>query len=318
MGSPASARQPEDGVTHATLAQRVRSRAAATTSVEPASRARVAWRGATVAVALNIGGMTMDLAIARQVPGVPLWPNVASALVGAALLVVVIGRWRRPSVRLGSILYLVNDSAVVMALWFTSRAYAESGRPWIPFQPDKLGMLTSALLAPEAWVAVLSISAHTAMCLIRLATFSVAARSQMVIGEPWATIVIAIFAFVLLGYRLKSLALEREIARAHAEVVTTRAFAKFLLAVRDLANSPLQTIAFAAMTVRQRHPDLDPVMRVVDRALDRLRELDERLRQNEGVIDWSRKDESFDALEELRTRTGRPSAADGEADGGDS
>jgi hypothetical protein len=274
------------------------------------ARARVAWRGTTVAVVLNIVGMIMDLAIAREVPSVPVWPNIASALAGAALLAVVVVWRRRPSVRLGSIIYLLNSSAVVMALSFTSGAYAESGRPWVPFQADKLGMLTSALLAPEGWVAVLSISAHTGSCLIRLATFSAAARSRMVIGEPSATLVIAIFALVLLAYRLKTLALEREIARAHAEVTTTHALMKVLLAVRDLANSPLQTIAFAAMTTRQRHPDLEPVMRLVDRALDRLRELDERLRQHEGAVDWSRTDESFDALdavEELGGRTGRPS-----------
>jgi hypothetical protein len=220
---------------------------------------------------------------------------------------VIVVRRRRPSVRLGSILYLVNASAVVTALSFTSRAYAESGRPWIPFQADKLGMLTSALLAPEAWVAVLSIAAHAGSCLIRLATFSEAARSRMVIGEPSATLVIATFAFVLLAYRQKTLALEREIARAHAEVTTTQALMKLLLAVRDLANSPLQIIAFAAMTTRQRHPDLEPMMRLVDRALDRLRELDERLRQHEGAIDWSRTDESFDAQEELGARPARPS-----------
>jgi hypothetical protein len=253
--------------------------------------------------------MAMDLSIARQVRGVPVWPNVASQLVGAVLLVVLVARWRRPSVRMGSVLYLVNDAAIVMALWVTSRAYAESGRPWIPFQPDKLGMLTSALLAPEAWVGVLSISAHTAAPLLRLAMFSAAARSHMVVGEPGATLAIATFAFVLLGYRLKSLALEREIARAHVEVATTQAFRKLVLAVRDLANTPLQTIAFAAMTMRQRHPDLDPTVRLVDRSLDRLRRLDERLRRHEEGIDWSRTEESFDAVEELDAPASRANAS---------
>ena len=59
--------------------------------------------------------------------------------------------------------FVLNALAIQAALWFTNQAYAESGRPWTPFQPAKLGMLTVSLLAPEPWVGLLCIGTPIAL-----------------------------------------------------------------------------------------------------------------------------------------------------------
>src|SRR5262245_8129090 len=123
-------------------------------------RARTAFRSTTVAVALNLIGMPMDLAIARDVPGVPFWPSLASIAVAAALLGILLALRLRTKLWLCNAVFLVNVAVVSIALWFTNSAYAESGRTWVPFQANKLGMVTVSLLAPELWVGGVSIATY--------------------------------------------------------------------------------------------------------------------------------------------------------------
>src|SRR5262249_46273530 len=100
---------------------------------------------------------------------------------------------------------------------------------------------------------------------------------------------------VLLVYRLRQAALERDVAFARAKSEATEDLARVLLAVRDLSNTPLQTIAFASQTALQRHPELGPVVDRIDRSLARLRDLDRKLRSLEHAVKWTRREVSFDA-----------------------
>jgi hypothetical protein len=258
-------------------------------------RATMAWRGAIAATALNIVGMPVDLVVARGIPEVPTWPAFASMTVGALLFVVLLVCKKRPSVALGNTVFLLNTLAIIVALWFINRGFAASGRPWVPFQEDKLGMVTVAMLAPELWVGIVSIAGYAAASFLEFALFGDLLRSHIALGEPWATIAIGTFSMFLLVYRVRRHALERDIARAHAQVEVTGQLAVVLLAVRDLANTPLQTIAFAAAAARERHSDLGPLMDRVDRSLAKLRLLDRRLRVHDSAVRWTRREESLDA-----------------------
>lgn len=259
-------------------------------------RAKTAWRNAVVAVVLNIIGMPFELVIVHSVPGVPTWPPLASIAAGLVLLGALFARRRKPSVALGNLVFLLNISAIMTALWVIDRGYASSGRPWVPFQEYKLGMVTVAVLAPEAWVGLVSIAAYAAAAVAQLVTFAPDTRAHLAIGEPWATMAITTFALILLWYRLKRTALELDIALTRAKLSSAEHLAKVLLAVRDLANTPLQTIAFAAETVRERHPDVGPVIDRVERSLDKLRAVDRQLRGFDVAVRWTEREESLDAL----------------------
>src|SRR5688572_23217054 len=89
--------------------------------------ARHAWRGAVVAAALNATGMSVDYLLARDLPAMPLYPYAISVLVGIGLLVFLLLRRRRATVRLGSAAFLINTVAMVIALWITSGYWAASG-----------------------------------------------------------------------------------------------------------------------------------------------------------------------------------------------
>jgi hypothetical protein len=259
-------------------------------------RDKTAWRNALVAVALNIVGMPLELVIMRTIPGIPVWPPLASIAVAVVLLVVLLARRRTPSVALGNTVFLLDVFTIAIALWVIDGSYAASGRNWVPFQEYKLSMVTIAVLAPEAWVGALSIAAYATASIVQLATFTPAVRDHLALGEPWATIAFAVFAAILLGYRLKRAALELDIALAHARLASAEHLAKVLLAVRDRANTPLQTIAFAAETAREMHPDVGLVMDRVERSLDKLRDVDRQLRGFDVALTWTEHEESLDAL----------------------
>ena len=142
-------------------------------------------------------------------------------------------RRRKPSAALGNVVFLLNVVAIVAALWVINLGYASSGRTWLPFQEYKLGMLTVAVLAPEAWVGATSIAAYALAAVIQLASFGPSVREHLAIGEPWATFAFTAFAAVLLWYRLRRMAVELDIVLTRARLASAEHLAKVLLAVRD-------------------------------------------------------------------------------------
>jgi hypothetical protein len=260
------------------------------------TRAKTAWRCSVVAAALSVLGMLIEIAIIRSIPDMSVLPALASIAVAAVLLAVLVARARPPSIAVSNAAFLVNVGAIVAALWFVDRGFASSGRIWVPFQEHKLGMMTVALLAPELWVGVVSIAMYAGASLVQLMTLPAAGRHELALGEPWATLAFGVFSTILLAYRYKTTALEREVVVTRTSAEATRHLAKVLLAVRDLANTPLQTIAFATAEARELHPDLGTLMDRVERSLGVLRALDRRLRSYDGELTWAGREESLDVL----------------------
>ena len=75
-----------------------------------------AWRGALVAAALNAVGMSVDFLLARDIAAMPIYPFAMSALVGIGLIVFLLIRRQRATVRLGSAAFLANAVAVLAAV----------------------------------------------------------------------------------------------------------------------------------------------------------------------------------------------------------
>jgi hypothetical protein len=268
-------------------------------------RTWTAWRGAVVAVALNLIGMPVELAIQRKHPAMPVWPPIVSMAAAGVLLGILLIRRRRRSLALANAVFLVNLAVIVAALWMIAR-YPGAETTWNPFQEFELGMVTCAILAPELWIGLAGILVYASSSLILLATIDPHALQP--VGEPWATIAFVAFSTILLGYRLKQAMLERRIVVERVRLEATERLAIVLLAVRDLSNTPLQTIALAADVARTRHPDLAPFMDRIDRSIARMRDLDQTLRQHEHVVKWS-EEASLDAVE--LTRRGLAERVDG-------
>jgi len=257
--------------------------------------ARHAWRGAFAAAVLNAAGMSADFLLARAVPTMPIYPYAMSVLVGIGLIVFLLIRRPRATVRLGSAVFLVNMVAMLVALWITSGYWATTGRAWTPFQANKLGALAVSVLAPQLGVGLVSIAGFAAMAIGKFYFLDPEIQRGFPVGEPWLILIYALFAGVLLIYRLRGLALEREMLRIQAEAAAAEQLARTFLRVSDYSNTPIQTIAFTTELLRAKTHDLKPTLDRLDRAVEKLTELSHALTRYEDAHKWSPGDESLDA-----------------------
>ena len=256
---------------------------------------RHAWRGAFAAAVLNAAGMSADFLLARAVPTMPIYPYAMSVLVGIGLIVFLLIRRPRATVRLGSAVFLVNMVAMLVALWITSGYWVTTGRAWTPFQANKLGALAVSLLAPQLGVGLASIAGFAAMAIGKFYFLDPEIQRGFPVGEPWLILIYALFAGVLLIYRLRGLALEREMLRIQAEAAAAEQLARTFLRVSDYSNTPIQTIAFTTELLRAKTHDLKPTLDRLDRAVEKLTELSHALTRYEDAHKWSPGDESLDA-----------------------
>ena len=258
--------------------------------------ARRAWRSAFVAAVLNVVGMSTDFLLAHDIATMPVYPYAMSVLVGIGLIVFLLIRRERPTVRLGSVVFLLNTVAILVALWITSGYWAAAaGRAWTPFQANKLGALAVPLLAPELGVGLASIAGLAATAIGKFYFLDPEIQRGFPPGEPWFVLIYALFGGVLLIYRLRGLALEREMLRVHAEAAAAEQLARTFLRLRDYTNTPLQTIAFTTELLRAKNHDLKPILDRLERAVEKLTELSRALTGYENAHEWSPGDESLDA-----------------------
>jgi len=254
-----------------------------------------AWRAAFVAAALNAAGMSLDLLLARGIRDMPVYPYAMSALGGIGLLVFLLIRRPRATVRLGSVVFMLNTAVILVALWITSGYWATSGRGWTPFQANKLGTLAVALLAPQLWVGLASIAGFAVTAIAKFYVLDPEVQRGLPVGEPWFVLIFALFGCVLLVYRLRSLALERDMLRVQAEAAAAKELARTFLRLRDYTNTPIQTIVFTTELLRAKDHDLTPIVERLARAVEKLTELSHALTSYESAHTWSPGEESLDA-----------------------
>ena len=265
-------------------------------TLAPGMAVRHAWRGAFAAAVLNAAGMSADYLLGRNIPAMPIYPYAASVLTGIALMVFLLICRQRATVRLGSTVFLVNNVVIMMTLWITSGYWATTGPAWTPFQANKLGVLAVAMLAPELGVGLAVIAGFVAIALGKFYFLDPDIQRGFPVGEPWLILIYALFAGVLLVYRVRGLAIEREMLRVQAEAAASEQLARAFLRLSDYANTPIQTIAFATKLLSTKnHDDLKPLVDRLERAVERMKELSDALTRYQRAHQWSPGDESLDA-----------------------
>jgi hypothetical protein len=165
----------------------------------------------------------------------------------------------------------------------------------VPFRPTQLGAVAVALLAPpRAWVGVATICGFVGAAAAQYALFDPSVRAHIPYGDPWATLAFGGFAVALLLFRLRAARIEREAIGTRADAEGFERFARAMLAVRDLSNTPLQTLTNLLELVRQRGPEMDDIAVRLERTVARLTELEEVTRPYEHQLRWQPGDEAWD------------------------
>ena len=240
--------------------------------------------------------MSVDCLIARDIPTMPIYPYAMSVLVGISLIVFLLIRRQRATVRLGSAAFLANTVAILVALWITSGYWATTGRAWTPFQANKLGALAVPLLAPQLGVGLASIAGFAATAIGKFYVLDPDIQRGFPVGEPWFVLIYALFGGVLLIYRLRGVALEREMQRLQAEAAAAEQLARTFVRLRDYTNTPIQTIAFTTELLRAKNHDLKPILDRLERAVDKLTELSHAFSSYENAHKWSPGEESLESM----------------------
>ena len=143
-----------------------------------------------------------------------------------------------------------------------------------------------ALAAPTLGVGLVAIAGFAATAVGKFYVLDPAIQRRFPVGEPWVILFYALFGSVLLAFRLRDVALERETLRLQAESAATEQLARAFLHLRDYANTPIQTIVFTVELVRVRHPELDPDYARLQRAVERLMVLSRALNRYESAHQW--------------------------------
>jgi hypothetical protein len=218
-----------------------------------------------------------------------------------AAVLVYLAPPRRGAEPAGSVTLALVFLPAAPIFWLAERQVAAAGLPWAPFAGHKLVMLGVALLAPGSLLVGHGLIATFA--LLAVATWyalGLDTSPLRIAGEPWVTVTYGLVSAGLLVYRARHRAAEQRLERSRGELAVMTRMARLLLALRDRANTPLQTIELAAGLLLRRHPDAAPEIERLRAALRRLRALSGRLGGYDELIAWRAGDESFDADEVLR------------------
>jgi hypothetical protein len=259
-----------------------------------------AVRTTLAAAALNILGTPIELLFARELPiPMPLWPVFAAMAVGVAVVVTLLVHGRQMSMSNIALLYVVNNTAIALALLLLQPYFALLGRAWSPFQEQKLGVLVASLLAPTLGSGIVAIATLVASALALFAELAPDDLRELPVAEPGPLLIFAIFAVVILFYRMHLLEVQRSTTRIATANAAAAATAQTALAIRDLANTPLQTLRLSVSRLRRDDAGQGIVLDRMDHAITRISELNEMLRPHGEEVLYAGP-ASFDAPSRLR------------------
>jgi PAS domain S-box-containing protein len=169
-----------------------------------------------------------------------------------------------------------------------------------PFEVYKLFPLAVALLAPSSlWIGVGAIAAAAVLPIVQTWRWPPPVRQLLPPAEPWVTAFYALVALILLLHRRRQLAAQRDMVHVQTKAAYIDRFMHKFVAVRDLANSPLQALESTLAVLRIKHPHSAVQLERIERQIDRLRKLSTVLSLYEPQS-WTSGDESFDPLEVLQ------------------
>lgn len=259
-----------------------------------------AHRAAVVAALLGIVGTALGVASFWGISGPVLRAvQAAGLLVSGTVFFTVRGRHPPYSKLQANALFLLVLVPTVVMVWLIDDARAAHGAHWVPYEPAKLSVLTLAVIAPPGWpTGVVAILMFVGSSLLHHAILPAAARARMSAGEPFGILAYGAFAAVLLGFKQRGYTLRAALQRTRSEKVALERVARVAMALRDLANTPVQTLEL----VRQRllaEDNLLPEAERMRRALERLRRLNDILAPYQSAVVWD--DEGRTLERELRS-----------------
>jgi hypothetical protein len=270
---------------------------------------RQAWRSALWSSGLDFGSGALGTLAFWPLSDMPIWPTVQFGVVGGVLLVVLL-LWRRAPRAVCLVLLSINFASALVTSLAGMQALMTRGVASELFQSIKISFIVIAILSPSVWLGLAWMGIFAVAPVIEFYLWTAPMQAAAPPGEPWFAVIYAGIGAVLLLYRHRGLRLERTLSDVRAERLTMQRLAHVALALRDLSNTPLQTLTTGVGLLRHKVAAEEKVLASMDRALARLQELGGVLKSFEEPIEWKPHDESFEAvtlIEEIAAELGSSS-----------
>jgi hypothetical protein len=266
--------------------------------------AKKAMEVAATSALLNVAGMSLDTMFWHtRFHVIPEWHIASIGFSVALVLYLAARRTHPPPAWFSAAAFVAHNVVIAMALWFADSVPVALARQSATFQPQKLGALAVAILAPPSIQAgVLSIAIFVVSALLRYALFDPELRANLS-SEPWAVVAYGLFGLGLYFHRIKSRKVRSEMHRALTEATSLERLSCVLLAFRDFYNTPLQTMELTVATFKVRHPEERDLVARMERAIARLAELN-RLASSYETRACAMRRVSLDAADILEHRGG--------------
>lgn len=229
------------------------------------------------------------------------WQWYLSAAV-SLVLAVITNLNQQMRIRYSSAIYLTSITVILFAHSLTNYKLAQGNIRFDSFSGYKIVPFAVALLAPSpVWIGFLVIGVCAVMpAVLYYTVFIGELRTLLPAQDPWLSSVYAVAAFFVLFYRLKNLEIEREVNQMRAEQKAIGDIAHIFLGLRDLTNTPLQSIELTANLLGNHQLSPDEGAQFLESSLVQLRELSKILTSYEKDVDWQITGSSFDAVKMLQ------------------
>lgn len=262
---------------------------------------RSAWLGAVLAALFTIAGMLIEMRISLDVADIPRWQAKATALIALATLALLVARRRKPNAALITATFVINALATLITLYVTNPYYAMAASSWVPFQGNKLACLLVALLSPSFAIGFLAMLMFGGAGALQHHGFSPELQAKVGLTEPWMTWAFVMAGIVALVFRFGKMNLERTLLKAEAEAAAATRIAHMLLGIRDLMNTPLQSLEIATELLEDRGDD--KVLERIRRAVKSLREVNDAIVEIEAKLPPIERAAAFDGHRLVRDAT---------------
>lgn len=237
--------------------------------------------GTAAASSLSILGMLLQLGILRAYPEVPRWPVIVTLVTAIGVISTILIFRNRLPLWAVTVLFMLNTTAVSTTFFLLTPYWADHDPRWVPFQPNKLGCLVVGLLSPSLMAGLYGLIVHAGGSTLMFFAFSPELRERLSASEPWALWAFALAGFFVLTFRMRSSLLQQAYTQSQAEVVVAHRLARSFLELKELMNSPIQTLDFSVSLIREKSPDNDLIANRMSQAINRLRAINEVLSAHE-------------------------------------
>jgi hypothetical protein len=246
---------------------------------------------------LNLPGVGRAFVISR----------IATIVVALGSIAVLIPQRNDPRPSRVLTLFALPAIPVLVMNWFLAGERAAQGLPMELFVREAIASGIYAVAAPpSAIVSLVPIAAFSVESLLVYWTARGSEPGQLPSWQPWTSVLYGICMAMLAVYRARRQQQDVATTVKLEQAAALQRLMQSHLAVRDLVNTPLQTLRVSVHLLGLRYPAAKEVTGPMERAVERLNELNHHLADETSGAEWPSGTEGFDPIAVLRASRSRP------------